>query len=113
MPETTTITPDENISTSKTKGRILIVDDEADIRESLEILLTREGYIVELATNANEGQQAIENGGHDVVLLDLMMPDRSGIDVLHEVRKRDTETPIILITAYGSVEVAVKAIKEG
>lgn len=113
MPETTTITPDENLSAPASKGRILIVDDEADIRESLEILLSMEGYQVEMATNAAEGQHALENGSYDIVLLDLMMPDRSGLELLHDIRRRDTETPIILITAYGSVEVAVKAIKEG
>ncbi len=55
----------------------------------------------------------MESGQYDLVLLDLMMPDRSGMEVLQEVRERDTETPIIMITAYGSVEVAIKALKAG
>ena len=113
MPDTTATTSESNLSSPSVKGRILVIDDEADIRESLEILLTMEGYHVEMATNAAEGQHALENAAYDVVLLDLMMPDRSGLDLLHDIRRRDTETPIILITAYGSVEVAVKAIKEG
>jgi DNA-binding NtrC family response regulator len=96
-----------------TKGRILVVDDEADIRESLETLLELEGYQVELAPNATEGLRKIEGGNHDLILLDLMMPDRSGMEVLQDVRERDTETPIFMITAYGSVEVAVKALKSG
>jgi DNA-binding NtrC family response regulator len=95
------------------KGRVLIVDDEADIRESLETLLEMEGYLIELASNAAEGLERLEKGHYDVVLLDLMMPDRSGIELLQDVRQRDTETPIILITAYGSVEVAVNALKAG
>lgn len=95
------------------KGRILVVDDEVDIRESLEVLLTMENYQVDMAPNATEGQRKIETGNYDLVLLDLMMPDRSGMEVLCDVRERDTETPIFMITAYGSIEVAVNALKNG
>jgi DNA-binding NtrC family response regulator len=96
-----------------TKGAILVIDDEADIRESLETLLTLEGYSVDLATNGGEGLHALDARGYDLVLLDLMMPDRSGMEVLREVRERDQETPVFLITAYGSVEAAVDALKSG
>ena len=95
------------------KGRVLVVDDELDIREGLELLLTSEGYSVELAVNGTEGLRKLENAAYDLVLLDLMMPDRDGMDVLHEVRQRDRETPIFMITAYGSVEAAVHALKLG
>jgi DNA-binding NtrC family response regulator len=95
------------------KGRILVVDDEPDIRESLELLLGGEGYSVDLAANAAEGLQQMESRGYDLVLLDLMMPDRSGLEVLREVRGRDRETPIFMLTAYGSVEAAVEALKLG
>jgi DNA-binding NtrC family response regulator len=95
------------------KGRVLVIDDEADIRESLETLLSLEGYSVDLAQNAAEGLRALDSRGYDLVLLDLMMPDRSGMEVLREVRERDQETPIFLITAYGSVEAAVDALKSG
>src|SRR5579872_7499190 len=95
------------------KGSILVVDDEADIREGLELLLTSEGYSVDLAQNGTEGIHRMENRGYDLVLLDLMLPDLSGMEVLQEVRKRDRETPIFLITAYGSVEAAVNALKLG
>ena len=97
------------------KGRILVVDDEADIRESLEALLTLDDrFAVDLAANAAEGLQKLETGSYDLVLLDLMMPDRSGMEVLEEVRQRDRETPIFMITAYGSSsEVAVEALKRG
>jgi len=95
------------------KGHILVIDDEADIRESLEMLLGSEGYQVDLAQSATEGLHRLETRGYDLVLLDLMMPDRSGMDVLAEVRGRDHDTPIFLITAYGSVEAAVKALKSG
>ncbi len=95
------------------KGRILVIDDEADIRESLQDLLLLEQYEVDLAPNATEGLRILESRSYDLVLLDLMMPDRSGMEVLAEVRERDRETPIFLITAYGSVEAAVAALKAG
>jgi DNA-binding NtrC family response regulator len=108
--------PDElapDVPSQSSKGRILVVDDEVDIRESLEVLLTMEDYQVDLAPNATEGQRKIESGSYDLILLDLMMPDRSGMEVLRDVRERDTETPIFMITAYGSIEVAVAALKNG
>jgi DNA-binding NtrC family response regulator len=99
--------------TSEPQGKVLVVDDEADIRESLETLLSLEGYSVDLAQNAAEGLHMMETRAYDLVLLDLMMPDRSGMDVLREVRERDRDTPIFMITAYGSVEAAVSALKLG
>src|SRR5713226_1884474 len=95
------------------KARILVVDDETEIRESLYAPMSLEGYSVEQAPNATEGLRRLENAGYDLVLLDLMMPDRSGMEVLKEVRERDSETPIFMITAYGSAEVAVSALKSG
>src|SRR3984957_6577412 len=95
------------------KGRILVIDDEPDIRESLEALLTGEGYGVELAHNGTEGLHKLESRGYDIILLDLMMPDKSGMEVLQEYRLRDQVTPVFMITAYGSVEAAVQALKLG
>jgi DNA-binding NtrC family response regulator len=96
------------------KGRILVIDDEPDIRESLEALLGMEGgYAVELAQNGAEGLQKLETRGYDIVLLDLMMPEKSGMEVLQEFRLRDRVTPVFMITAYGSVEAAVQALKLG
>ena len=105
--------PQPDTPSVSTKGRILVIDDEADIRESLEVLLTMEGYEVELAVNATDGLGKMERGAYDLVLLDLMMPDRLGLEVLDEARQRDHETPIFLITAYGSTQVAVNALKSG
>src|SRR5687768_9921686 len=100
-------------SVSSSSGRVLVVDDEADIRESLEVLLTLENYKVDQAINGTEGIRKMEANAYDLVLLDLMMPDRSGMEVLAEVREHDRDTPIFMITAYGSVEAAVKALKLG
>ncbi len=97
----------------ETKGKILIVDDDAAIRESLETFLAFEGYQVDLAVDGTSGLLALEAKAYDLVLLDLMMPDRSGLEVLKDLRQRDVETPVMVITAYGSVENAVAAIKLG
>ena len=105
--------PPDTASAETSRGRILVVDDEPDIRESLEALLTGENYRVELASNAGEGLKKLETYSYDLVLLDLMMPDKSGMQVLEEIRLRDNETPIFLITAYGSIQVAVDALKRG
>src|SRR5215831_6344116 len=106
--------PPEVSVPESTRPRILVIDDEADIRESLDALLTLEGkYVVDLASNATEGIRKMESGSYDLVLLDLMMPDKSGMEVLDEIRPRDPETPIFMITAYGSIEVAVQALKRG
>jgi len=95
------------------RGRILVVDDEADIRESLDLLLSSEGYQVDGAENAAAGLKRLETGFYDLVLLDLMMPDRSGLELLEEFRQWDRQTPVFVITAYGSIESAVRALKAG
>src|ERR1051325_9476193 len=95
------------------RGKVLVIDDELDIREGLEMLLQTEGYTVDLAQNGTEGLHKMESHPYDLILLDLMMPDMSGMDVLQAARKRDRDTPIFMITAYGSVEAAVHALKLG
>src|SRR5271165_4651111 len=95
------------------RGRILVIDDEAEIRESLETLLELEGYEIDLAQNAAEGERRLEQRAYDLVLLDLMMPEKSGMEMLRDVRERDRYTPIFMITAYGTVEAAVQAVKLG
>jgi DNA-binding NtrC family response regulator len=107
-------TPPREADSATSKGRVLVIDDEPAIRESLHALLTLEGgFSVDLAENGTEGLNRLGARGYDLVLLDLMMPDMSGMDVLHEVRERDRETPIFMITAYGSVQAAVDALKAG
>src|SRR5277367_6187745 len=98
---------------SAARRRILVIDDEVDIRESLELLLSAEDYLVDLAENAAAGLLKFEAGAYDLILLDLMMPDRSGLEVLADIRQRDRETPVFMMTAFGSVEVAVRALKGG
>jgi DNA-binding NtrC family response regulator len=94
-------------------GTVLIIDDEEIIREALEALLTAEGYRVVQAATAREGLDALGTRPVDAVLLDLMLPDRNGIDVLDDIRRLDDELPVIMITAFGTIESAVAATKQG
>ena len=94
-------------------GSILIVDDEAEIRESLETLLEIEGYAVSSAASGQEGVAQITERPFDVVLLDLALPDKNGMDVLAEVRLLNPAQAVIMITAYGTVENAVRAMQCG
>jgi DNA-binding NtrC family response regulator len=95
------------------QGCILIVDDEAEIRESLQTLLELEGYEVETAANGEEGLSKLGEQPFDLVLLDLALPGRSGIELLPEIRALDPQLPVIIITAYGTVEDAVRAMQGG
>jgi DNA-binding NtrC family response regulator len=92
---------------------VLIVDDEAEIRESLQTLLELEGYEVETAGNGDEGLSKLGERPFDLVLLDLALPGRSGIDLLPEIRALDAQLPVIIITAFGTVEDAVRAMQGG
>lgn len=92
---------------------VLIVDDESAIRESLQTLLELEGYEVETAVDGEEGLARLAERPYDLVLLDFAMPERNGIDILREIRERDAELAVIMITAYGTVENAVSAMQAG
>src|SRR5580692_3561390 len=94
-------------------GSVLIIDDEAAIRESLETLLELEGYGVESAQSGEEGLGRIGERSFDLVLLDLALPDRDGMDLLAEIHAQDPQLSVIMITAYGTVENAVKAMQVG
>jgi DNA-binding NtrC family response regulator len=94
-------------------GSVLIIDDEAAIRESLETLLEFEGYSVEVANDGEEGLTRIAERPFDLVLLDFALPERNGVEILREIRERDAELPVIMITAYGTVENAVNAMQAG
>jgi DNA-binding NtrC family response regulator len=109
------IVPRRHLSeaSSSPAGSVLIIDDEAAIRESLETLLELEGYGVASAASADEGLSRIADRSFDLVLLDLALPDRNGIDLLAELHAHDPELAVIMITAYGTVENAVKAMQAG
>jgi two-component system response regulator PilR (NtrC family) len=89
------------------------VDDEEIIRDVLETLLEREGYDVTTAETGTEALKAFEADPYDLVLLDLMLPDRSGLEVLREIRRRDPDAVVVIVTAYSSIEGAIEAMREG
>ena len=95
------------------KGSILVVDDESEIREGLELLLKSEGYQVCSAETAQSGLAQLEERPFDLLLLDVSLPDRNGIDMLKDIHRQDPHLPIVLITAYGSIEMARTAFKSG
>ena len=95
------------------RGTILVVDDEAEIREGLEALLTSEGFDVTLAETGEAGLQKLEDRPYDLMLLDVSLPDRNGLELLREIKRRDPYLSIILITAYGSIDMARAAFKSG
>jgi DNA-binding NtrC family response regulator len=95
------------------EGAVLIIDDEKEIRESLEQLLGVEGYRVSSAPTAEEGLKKADEGVFDLVLLDINLPDRSGLDVLKVLRRDTPDMGVIMITAYDSSQMAFQASKEG
>ena len=95
------------------KGSILIIDDEQDVRESLEDLLAEEGYALSSASTADEGLRRLSDHLYDLALVDVNLPDGSGLDVLRSIKRDSPDTGVIMITAYDSSQTAFQASKEG
>jgi DNA-binding NtrC family response regulator len=93
--------------------RILIIDDENAIRESLETLLTLEGFTVTLAADGVSGLELLSRNEYDLLLLDLALPGESGIDLLPRIVEMQPNLPVIMITAFGTVGNVVDAIRAG
>jgi DNA-binding NtrC family response regulator len=100
-------------SDSDADAKILVIDDEAGIRESLEVLLTLEGYRVEMAIDGEEGLALLEQHTYDLVLLDLALPGQTGLELLPHIHERYPELPVVMITAYGTVDNVVEAVRAG
>jgi len=96
-------------------NHILVVDDEAEIRTSLEEILSEEGYGVACAANADEAMEMARDAAYDVVLLDIWLPGRDGLEVLAEMRelKPEARPEVVIISGHGTIETAVKATKLG
>ncbi len=93
--------------------KILIADDEPSNRKILAQELVHRGFAVDTARGGKEALAMIDATPHDLVILDFMMPDLSGLEVLRELRNKGNELPVIMITAYGSIDRAVEAMKAG
>jgi two-component system response regulator PilR (NtrC family) len=94
-------------------GRILVVDDEAGLREMLRVLLRRAGYDVEVADGQRRATELLAASTYDVVVTDLSMPDGSGMGVLAQSKRVNETTQVIMITAYATTAQAVQAMREG
>ncbi|MBX2999752.1 MAG: response regulator [Caldilineaceae bacterium] len=95
------------------RGRILVVDDEKNIRLTLGQTLEMAGYAVETAVNGEDALNQLQRNPFDLMLLDLRMPGMDGIQVLRQVMEQRPETQVVVITAHGSVDTAVEAMKIG
>ena len=93
--------------------KVLIVDDEELIRETLQRILKKEGYYIDVAVNGNEAIQKFNDNNFDLVLLDINLPDIDGLEVLKSLKEVTSDILVIMITGYASVENAVKAMKYG
>lgn len=93
--------------------KILIVDDESNIRLGLNKCLAKEGYYIEEASNGEEALQLIYNKKYDLIFMDVQMPELNGFDVLKRIRKFGNSTRVIMMTAFGTVEMAVDSMKIG
>ncbi|HET9263954.1 MAG TPA: sigma-54 dependent transcriptional regulator [Vicinamibacterales bacterium] len=95
------------------KGSILVVDDEEIMREILDALLSQEGYDVRLAADAQQALDLARTMSFDAAIVDMMMPGMDGISTLDELKKIDDDLPVLMITAFASVENAITAMKRG
>lgn len=94
-------------------NHVLIVDDEAEIRESLEGILREEGYLVTTSATAGEALELVRDADYDVVLLDIWLPDRDGLETLGEIRRLESSPEVVIISGHGTIEAAVRATKLG
>jgi len=96
-------------------NHVLIVDDEAEIRDSLEGILSEEGYLVTTAATAGEALTLLADAPYDVVLLDIWLPDRDGLEALTDIRQMDSAhlPEVVIISGHGTIEAAVRATKLG
>jgi two-component system response regulator AtoC len=94
--------------------RTLIIDDEIGVRETLTLILAVEGYEVECAESARAGLKLIDNGkNYDFIICDIRMPEMDGIQFLKEIQNRGLDSILIMISAYGTIETSIEAIKCG
>ena len=93
--------------------RVLVIDDESGILDSLRILLKNSGFEVETAQGGKAGLRAVESSDFDLVLTDVRMPAVTGIEILESVGGRDPEIPVILMTAQASLQSAIAAVNQG
>ncbi len=97
----------------KSKGKVLIVDDEPNIRRILQASLERSGYAASAAENGEDALAKLDSNRFDLVITDVMMPGMTGVELLNQIKSRWPELPVLIMTAYGTIPQAVEAIKAG
>jgi signal transduction histidine kinase/FixJ family two-component response regulator len=105
--------PETVAAANEYSPRILVIDDEKRIRDGCQTILTASGYGVTCAENGKQGLDIINREHYDIILLDLMMPELSGLDVLPMVKENHPDTVVIVITGYATVEYSIEAMKAG
>ena len=100
------------LMSNRTK-RVLVVDDEQLILKIISDILTKEGYDVVVANSCEKATEHLRTSHFNVVLSDIKMPVKSGIDLLGEIKRKDPNIPVILMTGFASLETAVEAVREG
>lgn len=95
------------------KNKIIVIDDEPGMRDFLEIMLHKDGYIVETASDGPEALDKMDNSLFDLAITDIQMPIMNGIEVLKKINEKSPDTTVIMITAYASHETAIEAMKLG
>src|SRR5512139_3307624 len=95
------------------RAKILIAEDEKTQRDLLEGFLKKEGFSVEAVANGREAMQRLAGGFFDIVALDYKMPELDGLQTLKEIRRLYSDLPVIMMTAYGTIETAVASMIEG
>jgi len=95
------------------KPKILVVDDESAHRQMIKAVLSAEGYEIKEAVNGDEAVKAVEEQFHDLILMDIRMPKLGGIEALQKIKDMSPGIPIIIMTAYASVNTAIEALKSG
>jgi DNA-binding NtrC family response regulator len=98
---------------ARLRASILVVDDDADMREWVKEDLEREGFAVETAAGGRAGVERVKAGGIDLVVSDVKMPDLDGLDLLREVREVEPSPLVIIVTGFGSIDTAIRAVKLG
>lgn len=98
---------------SKQRVNILIADDEVFIREGLKEALDHDRYRVEIVSDGRQARERLRTGRYHLAILDLRMPGPSGLDLLEELRDREADTQVVILTAHGNVSTAVEAMKKG
>src|SRR5918996_294500 len=90
---------------------ILIVEDETLLAKAISKRFRKEGYVCEVASTLASAREQVTRAAPDLILLDMRLPDGSGLDFLEQLRERDTDIPVVVMTAYGELEDAVAALK--